>query len=162
MNSPDQKPLRLRIASGADAEGIVCLVNAAFDVERFFLDQDRIDIQEVRERLESGTFLLAEQNGPPVGCVYVEPRGERAYLGLLAVDPSRQGSGLGKFLMTAAEEHCRNAGCRSMDLRIVNLRTDLPGFYRKLGYVETGTTAPFPAEARVKRPCHLVEMTKRL
>ena len=138
------------------------LINSAFAVERFFLDQDRIDIQGVREYFGMGVFFLAEEKAAPVGCVYVEPRGERAYLGLLAVDPSRQGAGIGRMLMDAGEEYCRAAGCSFIDLRIVNLRTDLPGFYRKLGYTETGTTAPFPAEARVKRPCHLVDLSKRL
>jgi len=140
----------------------VRLINAAFAVERFFLDQDRIDIHGVRQYLATGTFLLLEHDGHPAGCVYVEPHGDRAYLGLLSVDPSHQGSGLGKLLMIAAEDHCRNAGCLFMDLRIVNLRTDLPAFYRRLGYAETGTTAPFPAEARVTQPCHLVDLAKRL
>jgi hypothetical protein len=48
-----------------------------------------------------------------------------------------------------------------MDLRIVNLREELPPFYRRLGYVETGT-APFPEEIKSKLPCHFVLMSKPL
>ena len=150
----------LRTADAADAEAITRLINAAFQVERFFLDADRIDIQEVRSRLGTGKFILAEANGA-TGCVYVEPGGDRAYLGLLSVDPALQRSGIGKRLVNAAEDHCRAAGCHFMDLRIVNLRSELPPFYRKLGYTENGT-APFPENARPKLPCHFLIMSKRL
>jgi GNAT superfamily N-acetyltransferase len=139
----------------------VRLINAAFQVERFFLDRDRIDLNEVRSRLASGRFIVAAEDIALTGCVYVEPLGERAYLGLLSVDPSLQRSGIGKALMNAAEDHCRLAGCAFVDLRVVNLREELPGFYRKLGYVESGT-APFPEEVVTKLPCHFVVMSKQL
>jgi len=96
-----------------------------------------------------------------VGCVYVEVRGDRGYVGLLSIDPARQRSGLGSRLMAAAEDHARKAGCHAMDLRVVNLRRELPGFYRRLGYAETGTE-PFPPDAKPKLPCHLVTMSKHL
>jgi len=48
-----------------------------------------------------------------------------------------------------------------MDLRIVNLREELPAFYRKLGYMETGTE-PFPSDLDTKLPCHFVNMSKPL
>ena len=44
-------------------------------------------------------------------------------------------------MMAAAEQHCRAAGCRVVDIKIVNLRLELPGFYRSLGYVAAGTAA---------------------
>jgi GNAT superfamily N-acetyltransferase len=91
----------------------------------------------------------------------VELRGERGYFGPLSVDPERQGSGTGKLLVKAAEDYARAHGCRFMDLRIVNLREELPAFYRKLGYAETGTE-PFPETEPTKLPCHLVCMSKAL
>jgi GNAT superfamily N-acetyltransferase len=152
---------RLRIAEAADAESITRLINAAFQVERFFLDADRIDIGEVRLRLLRGRIILADEDGAITGCVYVEPGGERAYLGLLSVEPALQGSGIGKFLMDAAEDHCRAAGCRFMDLRVVNVRKELPPFYQKLGYLQTGT-APFPEDTRTSLLCHFLIMSKPL
>jgi GNAT superfamily N-acetyltransferase len=91
----------------------------------------------------------------------VELRDERGYFGLLAVDPELQRSGLGSRLVAAAEEYCRAAGCHFMDLTIVNLRTELPPFYQRLGYVESGTL-PFPSEQDANQPCHLVRMSKAL
>ncbi len=124
--------MRIRLAKDADAEPLTRLINAAFRVEQPFIEGDRIN-----------------------------PEGVRAcgYLGLLGVEPKRQGAGLGRKLMDAAEDYFRKAGCRTIDLRIVSARTPLPAFYRYLGYVETGT-APFPAEVQTKVPCHYILMSK--
>lgn len=153
---------RVRIAEAADAEAITSVINAAFHrVESFFIDGDRIDLENVRAFLLTGKFLLAESDGIAAGCVYVEKRGERAYLGLLAVDPTLQRSGLGSVLMNEAEDYCRRLDCRYIDIRIVHLRSELPGFYTRRGYVETGTS-PFPADIETKVPCYFIEMSKPL
>jgi GNAT superfamily N-acetyltransferase len=152
----------VRTATEADATKIADVINRAFSVvEQFFVDGDRITEVEVRDDLRKGTFLLSEADGQIDGCVYVEPNLNRAYLGLLSVDPGLQQKGLGSMLLNAAEDYCRKLGCDSMDIKVVNLRSDLPGFYNKRGYVETGTS-PFPPEVETKLPCHFIDMTKRL
>ena len=159
--------MQLRLAEIQDAGAITRVINAAFrQAESFLIDRDRIDEESVRALLEKGKFLVADlvadDESEVVGCVYVELRGERAYLGLLAVDPERQKAGLGSKLMDAAEEFCAEAGCRFMDLRIVNVRRELPEFYHRRGYAETGVTEAFPAELNTKVPCHFVGMSKKL
>jgi len=155
-------PIKTREAEPTDAENIAHLVNAAFRVERFFIDADRTNPDKVRELLQKGKFLLAEEADALVACVYVELRGDRGYFGLLAVDPARQRAGMGSRLIDAAEQYCSAAGCRFMDLTIVNLRKELPGYYRSRGYVENGTL-PFPSDQHPpKMPCHLVKMSKPL
>lgn len=157
--------MQLRLAEVQDAEAIMTVINSAFrHAEAFLIDRDRIDLETVRSLLEKGKFLVAADAGDDgvlAGCVYVEPRGERAYLGLLSVDPKRQKAGLGSQLMNASENYCAQSGCRFMDLRIVNVRRELPVFYRRRGYVETGT-APFTSGLNPKVPCHFVEMSKPL
>jgi GNAT superfamily N-acetyltransferase len=151
-----------RWADSADAENIARLVNSAFRLERFFVDADRTNPEKVRALLDKGKFLLAEEAGVLIACVYVELRGERGYFGLLAVDPARQRAGMGSRLIDAAEEYCRASGCHFMDLTTVNLRKELPGYYRRRGYAENGTL-PFPADQYPpKMPCHLVKMSKPL
>jgi GNAT superfamily N-acetyltransferase len=155
-------PIVTRIAESADAENIALLVNSAFRPERFFTDGDRTNPEKVRALMQKGKFLLNEEDGRLVGCVYVELRGERGYFGLLAVDPVLQRAGLGSRLVRAAEDLCRADGCVFMDLTIVNLRKELPGFYARRGYVESGTLA-FPDDQHPpKMPCHLVRMSKSL
>ena len=163
MTGDNTHQVRLRFAELADVRKITEVINAAFrKAEGFFVDLDRINAEEVSAVLHKGKFLLADDyQGVLVGCVYVEPRGDRAYLGLLSVDPSRQQSGLGSLLMTAAEDYCAGLGCLFMDISVVNLRQELPDFYRKRGYVETGTS-PFPADVKTKLPCHFITMAKAL
>ena len=176
MNSLDaraSKSVRVRLAQLEDAEKITTVINSAFrGAEQFFVDADRVDVAEVLNFLSSGKFLLAESEHTLLGCVYIEPRHldsnrssaqspDRAYLGLLAVGPAHQQSGVGSMLMDAAEDYCRALGLSFMDIKVVNLREELAGFYRKRGYVQTGTSA-FPAEVKTKLPCHFIDMSKPL
>lgn len=145
-----------------DVAAIVRVINLAFRAaESFFIERDRITAEMLQPMLEKGNFLLAEDAGGLAGGVLVELHGERAYFGLLAVDPARQHRGVGRRLIDEAENYARASGCRAMDIRIVSLRAELPPFYRRLGYVETGT-APFPAEIKSKLSCHFVLMSKPL
>lgn len=151
--------MTVRAAGLEEAGEIVRVINAAFlPAESFFVDGDRIDREQVLHNFEKGVFLVAEEMA---GCVYVELRGERAYIGLLSVDPARQKGGVGRALMNAAESYARERGCRAMDLRIVNLRQELPPFYRKLGYLESGDEEFTPGVA-TRLPCHFVKMQKAL
>jgi predicted N-acetyltransferase YhbS len=152
----------IRIAAPADAAKITDVINAAFRIaEGFFVDGPRISQEEVEQLLAKGSFLLAEADNKLNGCVYVELRGERSYLGLLSVDPACQKGGLGSLLMREAENYCREQGSRFMDIYIVNVRKELPGFYQHRGYVESGTTA-FPEDVKTKIPCHFINMSKVL
>lgn len=152
----------VRVATAADAARITAVINAAFQIaEQFFIESDRITQREVEESLVKGDFLVAGVENEIAGCVYVELRGERSYLGLLSVDPGTQQTGLGSLLMREAEHYCRAHGSRFMDILIVNLREDLPAFYSKRGYVANGTS-PFPAGIPTKVPCHFITMSKPL
>ncbi len=154
-------PSQFRTAEPADTHAIARLVNAAFRPERFYIDADRIDAEGVGKLLKKGRFFLLVEDGELAGCVYAELRGERGYFGLLAVDPQRQRSGIGARLIATAEQHCRFAGCRFMDLTFVNLRQQLPAYYQRFGYVENGAL-PFPADQAPKVPIHLIQMSKAL
>lgn len=154
--------MQVRVAQLQDAEAITALINSAFrKAESFFIERDRIDVESIRMLMEKGQFLVAEDRGALAGSVYVEQRGERAYLGLLSVDPGLQRAGIGSALMNAAENHCLKLGSRFVDLRIVNLRAENHAFYSRRGYVETGTE-PFPSDMTTKLPCHFVTMSKPL
>jgi len=140
---------------------LVRLVNAAFAVEQFVFEGDRINAEETQAFMDKGVFLIVEGGAEFAGCVYVEIRGDRGYMGLLAVDPLRQGTGLGRKLVTTAEDHFRQAGCSAVDLRVISQRTPLPPFYRRLGYVESGA-APFSPALQPKVPGHYIVMSKSL
>ncbi|HJX97143.1 MAG TPA: GNAT family N-acetyltransferase [Candidatus Acidoferrum sp.] len=158
---PQDESISIRAAVSGDVPALVKLINAAFIVEQFVFDGDRINAEETQAFMETGQFLVAHDSAGFAGCVYLEIRKDRGYLGLLAVDPQRQGTGLGRKLVAAAEDYFRAADCCAVDLRVISQRTPLPSFYRRLGYVEIGT-APFSPPLQTKVPGHYIVMSKRL
>jgi GNAT superfamily N-acetyltransferase len=153
--------METRVATASDLPTLERLINAAYVVELFFKVGDRINAEGLRALQAKGTFLLLEADDDPIGSVYVELRGDRGYIGLLAVDPARQGGGFGRALMNAAEAYCRSHGALHADLSVVNLREELPPFYRHLGYSICGTE-PFADAEQATQPCHFILMTKPL
>jgi len=153
----------VRIALPADVKQMAPLINAAFAIETF-LDGARTDEGQLAEMMRRGVFLLGyDAQGEMVASVYVELRGTRAYLGVLAVSPARQNRGFGRAMMGVAEDYCRARGSTVVDLTVLSLRPELPPFYEKCGYRETGRE-----EFRPSRPlrngleCHLIVMSKPL
>ncbi len=148
----------IRTAGADDAVAIAALLNEAFAMERDFVDRDRTSVEEISALLRGGTFFVVDGERRLAACMYIEPRGDRAYLGMLAVDPAAQKRGLGREMMAAAESHIASLGCTAIDIRIVNRRTELPPFYRRLGFVDSGTE-PFE-DPLLTKPCHFIRMTK--
>jgi ribosomal protein S18 acetylase RimI-like enzyme len=155
--------MNIRQATEVDSRSLEKLINAAYKIEEFFVSGNRIHPEEITQYMKNGFFLVGEEAGTVLGSVYVEIKRERAYLGLLSVLPSFQGSGIGRKMVQAAEDFAKSHRCTSIDLSVVNLRIELPPFYRKLGYRETGEIAPFPDRVLVTDgPCYFVMMAKKL
>ena len=151
--------ITLRTAGTADVLPIAALLNAAFAMERAFVDRDRTSAAEIAQYLASGTFLVVDGDGGTLAaCMYLEQREDRLYLGMLAVSPLHQGRGLGRQMMAAAERQAVSLGCGAIDIRIVDRRTELPPFYRSLGFVDNGTE-PFE-DPLLTKPAHFIRMTK--
>ncbi|MBF4622420.1 N-acetyltransferase [Clavibacter sp. VKM Ac-2542] len=72
------------------------------------------------------------------------PNASSAYLGLFAVDPGRQGAGVGRQTMTAAESHVRRRwGIDPIDTQVMEHHVALREWYQRLGYRATGGRTPF-------------------
>jgi GNAT superfamily N-acetyltransferase len=108
----------------------------------------------------AGDFFVLGTRGEARATINVEAHGVCGGLGMLSVSPERQGQGLGRRLVALAEAWCAAMGCATLQLQVVNVRTELEAWYRSLGYRAVGIA---PYEHRVaKRPCHFVRMEKRL
>lgn len=153
--------MKIRESTPADVPAITALINRAFEVEKFFIARDRTSVAETAAMRDKGAYLLGEEEGALLACVYVEIRKDRGYFGVLSVDPGHQKRGLGRTLVDAAEDYARRAGCTAMDIRVVNLRAELPPFYDKLGY-KTIATEPFSQPEEASQPCHFLVMSKAL
>ena len=159
--SMDNRTFVIRQADENDVGALARVINAAFAVERFFKNADRIDAKGVKASMAKGHFLIAEDATGIAACIHIELRGERGYFGLLSVDPSRQKAGLGRKMVEAAEDFMRRHGCKWSDMHIVNLRTELPAFYAKLGYGVIGSE-PFTGQGAPDVACHFINFTKKL
>ena len=150
----------IREATEADVPGIVRVINEAFEVEREFRKGDRTSPSEIGALLAREVFLVAEQDGEIAGAVEVRVNGAIGYFGMLAVSKRAQGSGLGRALLDAAEDHCRRAGCTTMTLSTGEDRKDVIGWYERIGYrvtsVEASTSSAF------SRPIRVVHMVRPL
>jgi GNAT superfamily N-acetyltransferase len=169
----------VRPATSTDVPAVVTLVESAYrgdasragwTTEADLLDGQRTDDAAVADTVDGdGLLLLAED--PPgvlVGCCKVEPRGDTCYFGLFAVDPTRQGAGIGDRLLAAAEEAARTRfAAQAMEMTVIGQRRDLLAWYERRGYALTGETRPFPyGDERFGIPrrddLHFVVLTKDL
>lgn len=98
------------------------------------------------------------EGGPAiVGCAFLAEKADHFYLGKLAVQPTRQGKGIGRALMSAVEDHAVRAGKPVIELQT---RIELTANHRTfaaLGFIETARTA----HAGYDRPTSIT-MRKRL
>lgn len=155
--------LHIRLATSEDRPRLIPLINAAFAIETF-LEGTRTDDERLTAMMQKGEILLAEDHsGRILASIYAEIRGIRGYLGMLAVDPACQRLGLGKQMLTAAEDYVREHGCEAIDISVLSLRPELLPIYRRLGFVETGTEE-FQMSRALKddQECRCIKMSKPL
>lgn len=81
--------------------------------------------------------------------------GTCAAISMVWVREDQRGEGWGTRLMATAEEEARNRGCERA--AVSSFTFQAPGFYQRLGYVETGRTVGIPLEE-----CDDVHLTKLL
>ena len=149
--------MHLEPATSADILAVVALVEGAFrgdsarrgwSHEADLLDGQRTDAREIQEILDDpAQRLLLLRDGERLrACLTLADKGDGlAYLGMLTVDPVQQGSGLGKLMMAAAEDHARSAlGATRIELTIIPQREELTRWYERRGYRLTGEVRPFP------------------
>jgi GNAT superfamily N-acetyltransferase len=142
-----------------DIPAVVALINrayrgtsssAAWTTEAAYLSGDRTTEHLLRADLDAkpdaSLFKWKDsRTGPIQGCVWLEHLGNDIwYLGSLAIDPERQNSGLGRVLLSAAEQWMRERGATRVRMTVVNIRDTLISWYLRRGYRRTGETNPFP------------------
>jgi GNAT superfamily N-acetyltransferase len=145
-----------RFAGEADIAAIVSLVESAYrgpssrqgwTTEADLLDGQRIDPAGVAQVLAApdSAVLLAFVEDELLACCHIERHGPAAYFGMFAVHPPRQGGGLGRQVLTQAEQHARQAWqCQAMHMKVIDVRADLMAWYERRGYRRTGEYSAFP------------------
>jgi GNAT superfamily N-acetyltransferase len=151
------RPAQLR-----DSAAIVALINEAYLVESFFVEGPRTTEESIQALIEKGEILaLKSEENRIAATAHLRCHGSSGHLGLISVCPALQGQGLGRRIIDAAEARARSQGCTAMHIQVVNLRSELRDFYRRLGFRQTGTSE-FPDVSRTLQAVHFLEMQKPL
>lgn len=133
----------IRAAVPDDAGRIAELVEAAYGpwVPRIGLRPGPMDDDYAALVGEGDVFVLVDPGdatGPAVvGVLVLRPAGEDALMvENVAVDPARQGQGLGPTLLAFAEAEARTRGIGELRLYTHELMTENIGLYERLGWSE--------------------------
>lgn len=94
---------------------------------------------EARSRQE--TLLLGYRGDQLAGCLFIADRGDRLYLGKLAIEPALQGQGLGRRLIEAAERLARSQGKKALELETRIELHENHSVFARLGFQEVARTA---------------------
>jgi uncharacterized protein (TIGR00290 family) len=151
-----ERMLRWREAEPADVEALLALVQSAYrgsggwTSEAGLIEGERIDAGELLAEIESpaAVVMVVPGAGGLTACGVLRPGAAGdAHFGLFAVDPSRQGSGIGRGLLSAARRLARERfGAEALEISVVSGQPALTAWYERLGFTLTGVTVPFPED----------------
>ena len=100
-----------------------------------------LDPDSAEWEADAARFFVALDGDRIVGCVFALERADDFYVGKLAVDPDRQGQGIGRRLMRAVELLALNCGKLALELQTRIELTANHAAFARLGFHETGRTA---------------------
>ena len=160
-----------------DIPQLVTLINSAYrgehskkgwTTEANLLDGVRTDPDSLEKMMakENAVILKYSDEANVVqGCVYLEERDRKMYLGMLTVSPLLQAKGIGKKLLVQAEKYAEDKKCSTVKMTVISVRDELIKWYEKYGYRKTGETKPFPTDPKFgipKQPLEFIVMEKVL
>ena len=128
------------------------------------LRTDEISLKKMIED-PNAVILKYQDKDRILGCVYLEKKAHKLYLGLLSVLPDIQGGGIGKKLLTAAEEHAGKNDCILIEMTVISVRKKLIDWYERHGYRKTKKTEPFHNNKKFgvpREPIEFVVMEKEI
>jgi GNAT superfamily N-acetyltransferase len=161
MSAPNSDIYYVRPAVAEDTSELSALVNSAYrgdssregwTTEADFLGGQRTDPQSLENQIAQPNYFILclreKESNELRACVALEKfkdnKGVGCYLGMLTVRPTLQSHGVGKYLMSVAEDYGRDMGAVRMTLNVIHVREELMAWYERRGYVRTGETKPFP------------------
>lgn len=160
----------IKVATKEDVPQLEKLVNGAYrgegskkgwTTEADLLDGIRTNQDVLSGMIKRGDSLVLkciDAKNELVGCVYLQNKEEKLYLGMLTVAPGIQARGIGKKLLQASEEYAQTQQCSAITITVISLRDELIKWYERRGYKATGERKPFPSnDPRFGRPKQKLE-----
>ena len=129
----------VRSATPADVTTIEALVSRAYAVyaPRMAKTPGPVLDDYAARVADGGVFVLTEADGI-AGVMVLIDRDDHLLLDNVAVDPARQGGGLGRRLVGFAEAEARRRGHAEIRLYTNEAMHENVGLYERLGYAVTG------------------------
>ncbi|MGY4537715.1 GNAT superfamily N-acetyltransferase [Mucilaginibacter sp. UYNi724] len=162
-------------ATLTDVPELVTLINSAYrgesskkgwTTEANLIGGQRIDAEDLTGQMDDkNSIILKNTNGDGhiTGCVYLQKRGDKLYLGMLTVSPTLQAGGLGRKLLQAAEDYARSINFHIIAMTVITTRTELLEWYERRGYAKTGEIIPLNIPERngiLKQPVKMYKLEK--
>jgi ribosomal protein S18 acetylase RimI-like enzyme len=125
----------LRRAAAGDLPAIKAVIDAAY--AKYLTRMDKPPAPMLRDygpSVADGTTWVA--GSPIVAVLTLYPRDDHLYVENIAIDPSAQGRGLGRALMSFAEQEAARRGLTRMALVTHEVMTENQAIYARLGYTE--------------------------
>lgn len=148
--------MELRLAQAHDLQTLSIFVNSAYrgdsskigwTTEADLLGGQRTDASELLKLIQtkSTVILILEIAGKIHGCVCLVQKSDSVYLGMLTVDPEKQGQGIGANLLNMAEKWAqKNWSAKKIEMTVIQKRLELIAWYERKGYFNTKKREPFP------------------
>jgi ribosomal protein S18 acetylase RimI-like enzyme len=142
------KLVAIREAIASDAKNIAYLASQMGKELDEYTAKERIEGFLARD---NELLLIAEKGEQALGLVsiianYEALSGIQARVDIIVVDAAARRMGVGKMLMSKAEEWAREKGSKSLKLVSNVARVESHEFYGKLGYIKTKEQAQFRKE----------------
>lgn len=110
------------------------------------------DIKSLIQRNDS-KMLIASISGEVIACICIEKKENKVYIGSFAVAPSYQNMGIGKLVLSQAEDIAVNQmKAKEIVMTVISQRRELIEYYERRGYRRTGQTEKYPVHLNVGTP----------
>ena len=130
--------MRIRRATDGDADAVSALVVAAYEIYVSRMGRAPAPMTaDYGALVTAGEVWVGDEDREIVGVLVVRPAGDVLELENVAVEPARQGLGLGRELIAFAEQHAVELGLTAVELYTNEAMVENLELYPRLGFVET-------------------------
>jgi ribosomal protein S18 acetylase RimI-like enzyme len=131
--------MHIRQAVDADVAAVGAVVEAAYSVYVPRIGRAPAPMTaDYAALIAAGEVWVGDADERVIGVLVIRASGEALELENVAVDPSEQGLGHGRSLVSFAEDRARELGLQAVELYTNEAMVENVALYPQLGYVETG------------------------
>ena len=168
----------IKIASRSDIDDIVQLLNKSYrgessregwtnelDLITGETRTNRVTLEHLFQQPNTIFLKYVPDDKQIVGCVNLQLKDNKLYLGMFAVMPKMQNAGIGKQLLAAAELYARYIDCSTIYMSVLSARADLIKWYERRGYYKTGEELFFEEDeltGKHLQPLYFIMMEKKI